>query len=188
MGAAMESRAILRRSGHSASKMRQVADLIRGKDVDVALHTLRFVTNVVARPMEKLITSAVANAREKANAADVRFDADAFFVKTVMVDEGRTLKRFRPRAQGRAYGIRKRSCQVQLVLESRETKPESARRAAAKTGKAERVAKPAKADKPAKAEAKTEKAAKGAKAAPKKAAEKNKPAKKPAKTPKKAAK
>src|SRR5262245_10401841 len=161
MGAAMESRAILRRSGYSATKMRQVADLIRGKDVDVALHTLRFVTNVVARPMEKLITSAVANAREKANAADVRFDADAVFVKTVMVDEGRTLKRFRPRAQGRAYGIRKRSCQVQLVLESRDV--EAAPPAAA-PGKAERAVKPTKADKPAKAEAKSAKAAKTAKA------------------------
>jgi len=178
----MESRAILRRSGHSATKMRQVADLIRGKDVDVALHTLRFVTNVVARPMEKLITSAVANAREKANAADVRFDADAFFVKTVMVDEGRTLKRFRPRAQGRAYGIRKRSCQVHLVLESKSAPP-----AAAGPGKAERKEKATKVDRAAKAEAKpakTAKPAKGAKAAPKKAAEKNKPAK----TPKKAAK
>ena len=73
MGATVESKAILRFSGLSAQKMRQVADLVRGKDVDVALHTLRFITKAAARPMEKLITSAVANAREKANAADQRY-------------------------------------------------------------------------------------------------------------------
>jgi large subunit ribosomal protein L22 len=124
----MESTAILRHCGLSAMKMRQVADLVRGKDVDVALHSLKFVTKAAARPLEKLITSAVANAREKANAADQRFDADAFFVKTVFVDEGPAQKRFRPRAQGRAYPIRKRSCHVQLVLEERPGKAAPARR------------------------------------------------------------
>ena len=104
----MESRAILRFSGLSASKMRQVADLVRGKDVPVALHSLQFVTRAAAKPMSKLISSAVANAREKYNAADERFDADLLFVKSVLVDEGPTAKRFRPRAQGRAYRIRKR--------------------------------------------------------------------------------
>jgi large subunit ribosomal protein L22 len=112
----MESRAILRFSGISASKMRQMADLVRGKDVPVALHSLQFVTKAAARPMSKLIGSAVANAREQFSAADERFDPDLLFVKTVHVDEGPTAKRFRPRAQGRAYRIRKRSCHVNLVL------------------------------------------------------------------------
>jgi large subunit ribosomal protein L22 len=112
----MESTARLRWCGLSARKMRQVADLVRGKDVEVALHSLRFVTKVAARPMEKLITSAVANAREKADAAEQRFDADAFYVKTVMVGQGPVMKRFRPRAQGRAYRIRKPTCHVDLVL------------------------------------------------------------------------
>ena len=112
----MESTATLRFSGTSAQKMRQVADLVRGKDVDVALHTLRFVTKASARPLEKLITSAVANAREKANAADERFDADAYYVKSVMVDEGPTMKRFRPRAQGRATPIMKRTCHITIGL------------------------------------------------------------------------
>ena len=147
----MESTAILRHCGLSALKMRQVATLVRGKDVDVALHTLKFVTKSAARPLEKLITSAVANAREKANAADERFDADAYYVKTVLVDGGPSMKRFRPRAQGRAYPIRKRSCHVHLVLEERPGKKAAApkrKRAAAepmapaagKKGKAEKSA------------------------------------------------
>jgi large subunit ribosomal protein L22 len=148
----MESTATLRFSGTSAQKMRQVADLVRGKDVDVALHTLRFVTKASARPLEKLITSAVANAREKANAADERFDADAYYVKSVMVDEGPTMKRFRPRAQGRAYRIRKRSCHVNLVLAAHATVPAKPRRkkeavakaAAAETTRAKSGAKRAK--------------------------------------------
>ena len=127
----MQSTAQLRFSGISARKMRQVADLVRGKDVDVALHSLRFVTKAAARPMEKLITSAVANAREKANAVNERFDADAWFVHTVMVDEGPTQKRFRPRAQGRAYRIRKRSCHVNVVLDEHAMTAARARAAAA---------------------------------------------------------
>jgi large subunit ribosomal protein L22 len=158
----MQSTAILRFSGISARKMRQVADLVRGKDVDVALHSLRFVTKAAARPMEKLITSAVANAREKANAADERFDADAWFVRTVMVDEGPTMKRFRPRAQGRAYRIRKRSCHVHLALGERQARTARPRASApeatvspkggtdkAKAGKAKAAA-PAKKSAPAK--------------------------------------
>ena len=172
MGATVQSTAILRFSGLSAKKMRQVADLVRGKDVDIALHTLRFVTKAAARPMEKLITSAVANAREKANAADQRFDADAYFVKTVMVDEGPTMKRFRPRAQGRAYAIRKRSCHVQLVLDAHAPKGAAAKAqsaaAAQPAGTKAKAAKPAKTIKAPKAAV----AAAGAKAAktPKKAA------------------
>jgi len=175
----MESKAILRFNGMSARKMRQMADLVRGKDVDVALHSLKFVTKAAARPMEKLITSAVANAREKANAADERFDADAFFVKTVMADEGPTMKRFRPRAQGRAYRIRKRSCHVVLVLGEhagrvapRKTRVTAAaaptkgaapaKGKAAKPAKATKAAKPAKASKAAKSD-KAEKADKGKK-------------------------
>ena len=110
------SRAILRWSGIPASKMRAVADLVRGRDVPVALHALQFVTRAAAVPMRKLIESAVANAREKSVGGDVRFDPDLLFVQSVQVGEGPTAKRFRPRAQGRAYRIRKRTCHVQLVL------------------------------------------------------------------------
>lgn len=166
----MESRAILRFNGMSARKMRQVADLVRGKDVDIALHSLKFVTKAAARPMEKLITSAVANAREKASAADQRFDADAYFVKTVLVDEGPTQKRFRPRAQGRAYRIRKRSCHVNLVLsehvgKAAKRKPAPAAKTAKTTPAKAGKATPAKRSAEAKPAAKRDKKQKSAAAA-----------------------
>jgi large subunit ribosomal protein L22 len=142
--------------------MRQMADLVRGKDVDIALHSLRVVTKASARPMEKLITSAVANAREKANAADERFDADAFFVKTVLVDEGPTMKRFRPRAQGRAYRIRKRSCHVHLVLGERAVKKKATKPPVA----AAKAATPAPAASAKKAKSAGTDAKRGAKRAP----------------------
>ena len=133
----MEARATLRYSGIPANKMRAVADLVRGKDVDVALHTLQFVTRAAALPMRKLIESAAANAKEKADAADRRFEPERLFVKSVTVDEGPTAKRFRPRAQGRAYRIRKRTCHVMLVLEEHEARaaaraPQAAAKVAAK--------------------------------------------------------
>jgi len=137
----MESRARLRWAGIPATKMRAVADLVRGKDVDVALHTLQFVTRAAAVPMRKLIQSATANAREKATAEDRRFDADRMFVKSVAVDEGPTQKRWRPRAQGRAYRIRKRSCHVLLILGEHADGVVRAPRPAAK---AEAAAPPAK--------------------------------------------
>lgn len=113
----MESRAILRHSGIPPRKMRLIADMVRGKDVDVALHTLQFVNRAASDPMRKLIQSAAANAREKANVADRRLDTDQLFVKSVHVDEGPMMKRWRPRAQGRAFRIRKRTCHVSLVLD-----------------------------------------------------------------------
>jgi large subunit ribosomal protein L22 len=146
----MESTAILRFSGVSAQKMRQMADLVRGKDVAVALHSLQFQTKATAKPMFKLISSAVANAREKANAAEERFDADVYFVKSVMVDEGPTQKRFRPRAQGRAYRIRKRSCHVQLVLGAHAGAAARRRTPAAKPAATTKPAKDAAAAKPKK--------------------------------------
>jgi large subunit ribosomal protein L22 len=133
----MESRARLRWAGIPATKMRAVADLVRGKDVDIALHTLQFVTRAAAVPMRKLIQSATANAREKATAEDRRFDADRMFVKSVAVDEGPTQKRWRPRAQGRAYRIRKRSCHVLLILDEH---PDGVARAPRPAARAEAAA------------------------------------------------
>ena len=113
----MESRAILRHSGIPPRKMRLIADMVRGKDVDVALHTLQFVNRAASDPMRKLIQSAAANAREKATTEDRRLDTDQLFIKSVNVDEGPTLKRWRPRAQGRAFRIRKRTWHVCVVLD-----------------------------------------------------------------------
>ena len=113
----MESRAILRHSGIPPRKMRLIADMVRGKDVDVALHTLQFVNRAASDPMRKLIRSAAANAREKATTDERRLDTDQLFIKSVNVDEGPTMKRWRPRAQGRAFRIRKRTCHVCIVLD-----------------------------------------------------------------------
>ena len=113
----MESRAILRHSGIPPRKMRLIADMVRGKDVDVALHTLQFVNRAASDPMRKLIQSAAANAREKATTDERRLDTDQLFIKSVNVDEGPTMKRWRPRAQGRAFRIRKRTCHVCIVLD-----------------------------------------------------------------------
>ncbi len=92
----------------------------------MALHSLQFVARAAAVPMRKLIQSAAANAREKANAEERRLDTDHLYVKSIAVDEGPTLKRWRPRAQGRAFRIRKRTCHVTLVLDEFEEAVDSA--------------------------------------------------------------
>lgn len=103
----------------SPRKMRLVADLVRGEGVDKALAILKFNTRVGAPPLRKLVLSAVANWKEKNDSADG--DPASLFIKEIMVDEGRQLKRMRPAPQGRGYRIRKRSNHVFLRLESKST-------------------------------------------------------------------
>lgn len=113
----MESVAKLKNSPHPARKMRLLADLIRGEEVDRALSILRFhPKKLYSRRIEKLLLSAVANWREKYG--ESALEEAGLFVKTVMVDNGRQLKRIQPRAQGRAYLIRKRSSHITLILEN----------------------------------------------------------------------
>lgn len=101
----------------SPRKMRLVADLIRGEEVNRALDILRFSKKAAATRMEKLLLSAIDN-WEKKNQEDANeLDNGNVFVKTIMVDQGRTLKRIRPHAQGRAGRIRKRSNHVTMVLD-----------------------------------------------------------------------
>lgn len=107
-------RAVLRDIRISARKARLVADLIRGKDVSQAVDTLKLTNKRAAPLMSKLIKSAIANATEKATV-----DVDRLMVDTVFVDEGSTLKRFLPRAQGRATPIRKRSAHITVMLRER---------------------------------------------------------------------
>lgn len=92
-------------------KVRVVVDQIRDKPVAVALDMLQFITKLGAGPVRKLLDSAVANARETHG-----MDVDALYVKSVYVDQARTLKRFTPRAQGRATKILKKSSHVTLEL------------------------------------------------------------------------
>jgi large subunit ribosomal protein L22 len=113
----MEAVARLRNYPTSPRKMRLLADLIRGMEVENALNTLKFSTKDPSVPLEKLLLSAVANWRVKNEGVDV---ADAnLFVKTIFVDGGRVLKRMRPAPQGRAYRVRKRSNHITLIVDSR---------------------------------------------------------------------
>ncbi len=100
----------------SPRKMRLVADLIRGAEVEKALAILRFNPKEASRRVEKLLLSAIANWQMKNEDADIE-SAD-LFVKEITVDSGRMLKRLRPAPQGRAHRIRKRSNHVTLVLGS----------------------------------------------------------------------
>jgi large subunit ribosomal protein L22 len=106
-------RAKLRYLRVAARKTRLVADLVRGKNVADAINILTFTRRSASEPVRKLIESAIANA-EAAEA-----DIDRLFVETIFVDEGPTLRRFRPRAMGRATRINKRTSHVTCVLAER---------------------------------------------------------------------
>ena len=101
----------------SPRKMRLVADIIRGEDVDKALHILKFNPKEASARLEKLLLSALANWETKNEGA--RMEDSQLFVKEVTVDSGRMLKRIQPAPQGRAHRIRKRSNHVTLVLGSK---------------------------------------------------------------------
>ncbi|MCK6513949.1 MAG: ribosomal protein [Pseudomonadota bacterium] len=116
----MESTAILRFARVSAQKARLVADLIRGRDVGQALEVLTFTNKKSAPLIKKLIESAVANAEHTSKVKSSEVDIDALYVKSIMVDQGTTLRRFRPRAQGRATPIRKQTAHITVVLGTRE--------------------------------------------------------------------
>ena len=110
----MEVKASLKYARVGAQKARLVADLVRGKDVNQAVKTLTFLNKKTAGMVKKLIESAVANAEYKKV-----MDVDNLYVKTIWVDQGPVLKRFRPRAQGRAFGVRKKTSHINVVLEEK---------------------------------------------------------------------
>jgi len=112
----MECRAVGRFLRVPPRKARLVIDLIRGRDVGQALDTVRFTRKYAARVVEKVLKSAVANAQHNHGARAV----DRLFVKDAFVNQGPTMKRFRPRAMGRATPIKKRSSHITIVLEERE--------------------------------------------------------------------
>ena len=100
----------------SPRKMRLIADLIRGMDVDLALNTLKFDAKIGSKRMEKLVLSAISNWQEKNKDQKIE-DAD-LFIKEIFVNGGKMIKRLRPAPQGRAHRIRKRSNHVTIVLDS----------------------------------------------------------------------
>jgi large subunit ribosomal protein L22 len=111
----MEAIARLNNVPTSPRKMRLVADLVRGKRVGIALSILKFTPNHGAIRLEKLVLSAIANWQAKN--PDEKLEEADLYIKTVMVDEGRSLKRLRPAPQGRGHRIRKRSNHVTLVID-----------------------------------------------------------------------
>lgn len=110
----MEVKAKLRYARVGAQKARLVADLIRGKAVNDVVKMLSFESKKAGKMMLKLVQSAVANAEQKQV-----IDIDNLYVKTVYVDEGPQIKRFMPRAQGRATEIKKRTSHINVVLDER---------------------------------------------------------------------
>jgi len=108
----MEIKATLKYLRSTARKTRLVVDMVRGKKVEEAINILNFSPRKAALPVAKLIHSAVANAEEKGEV-----DVDTLYVKKIFVDEGPTMKRFMPRAMGRATKINKRTSHITVVLD-----------------------------------------------------------------------
>lgn len=111
----MEARAYLRHARISPRKVQIVLDLIRNKPVDVAMAILKNTPKAACEPLEKLLKSAAANAENNHN-----MDKNSLYVAECFVTPGPTLKRIRPRAQGRAFHVLKRTSHVTMVLREKE--------------------------------------------------------------------
>jgi large subunit ribosomal protein L22 len=158
----------------SATKARRVIDLVRGKSVSDALDILRWAPQAASEPVAKVIASAAANAQNNEG-----LDPSTLVVATVYADEGPTAKRIRPRAQGRAFRIRKRTSHITVIVESRPTRSErSGTSASAARARRAQASKAAAAKKAPATKATAEKAA--PEKAPEKAAAKKAPANKAA--------
>ncbi len=117
----MEARAIARYVRQSARKVRLVVDLVRDRDVNEAYSILQLQPKrKAAHIVEKALRSAVANALVKAEGQGERLDVDELYVKRAYVNEGPTFKRWRARAMGRAFPIRKRTSHVVIVVDRKE--------------------------------------------------------------------
>jgi large subunit ribosomal protein L22 len=114
-----EVKARLRHLRMSPRKVRLVVDAVRGLDVSRALARLSFMPKAAARPVRKLVESAVANARE-----NHKLDSEGLFIKSARVDQGPSMKRWKPRAMGAANVIQKRTSHVTVVLDVRGKKTE----------------------------------------------------------------
>lgn len=108
---ATQTRAVAKYIRIAPRKVRLVVDLIRGKRVDEALAILKFTPRGASPVVEKVLKSAIANAENNHN-----MDGEALYVKEIFVDGGPTLKRFHPRAQGRAFSIMKRTSHITVVV------------------------------------------------------------------------
>jgi len=114
----MNSIAKLKFARVSARKARLVADLVRGRQVGEAIEMLTFTQKKSAPIIRKLVESAVANAEHEASRSGDAIDVDELYIESITVDEGPSLRRFRPRAQGRATRILKKTSHISVVLGS----------------------------------------------------------------------
>ena len=108
----METKAVAKYIRISPQKARLVADVVRGQDVETAITTLRFMSKKAARILRKVLESAVANAEQTET-----IDVDTLYVKEIQINGGPMLKRFRPRAMGRATRILKRTSHITVVVD-----------------------------------------------------------------------
>ena len=135
----MESIARVRHIRVTPQKARRVVALIKGKQAQEALAILKFAPQAASEPIAKLVAAGIANARVKADQLGEYLDEQDLYVANAYVDEGTTLKRFRPRAQGRAFKILKRTSHITVVLSTPDelvpasTTPAASSRSAAKT-------------------------------------------------------
>lgn len=116
----MQSRAVLRLARVSPQKARLVADLVRGRYVGEALEILTFTNKKSASLIKGLVESAVANAEYKADQNDESLDIDELVISRIFVDQGPSLRRFRPRARGMATRIHKKTAHITVVLDSEQ--------------------------------------------------------------------
>jgi len=126
----VEARAQARYVRVTPQKARRVVDLIRGREAEDAVAVLSFAPQAVSETVLKVVQSAVANARVKADRASEAFDERQLVVSAAYVDEGPSLKRFRPRAQGRAGRILKRTSHITVVVAPKPARPVRAPRPA----------------------------------------------------------
>ncbi|GLH97886.1 50S ribosomal protein L22 [Phytohabitans aurantiacus] len=140
------ARAVARHVRISPTKARRVVNLVRGLPAQEALTVLKFAPQAASEQVYKVLASAIANAEN-----NERLDPDALLVSEAYVDEGPTLKRFQPRAQGRAYRIRKRTCHITIAVEAVAPSAPGPRKAANKA--AAKAAEPAAETKPAETKA-----------------------------------
>ncbi|HEX5522224.1 MAG TPA: 50S ribosomal protein L22 [Pedococcus sp.] len=124
----MEAKASARHVRVTPQKARRVVDLIRGKQAVEAVAVLQFAPQSASDPVRKVLESAIANARVKADKASEAFDERNLVISSAFVDEGPTMKRFRPRAQGRAARINKRTSHITVVVAPSEKKPKGGNR------------------------------------------------------------
>jgi large subunit ribosomal protein L22 len=113
---AVQASAVARHVRVTPMKARRVVDLIRGKSATEAVSVLLFAPQGASEPVRKVLQSAMANARVKADQVSEAFDERALVVSAANLDEGPTMKRFRPRAQGRAARINKRTSHITVVV------------------------------------------------------------------------